>query len=199
MSTALSIEHTAFPDPNYYPVFQRLIQQFDRFYGDILLVGVGHVRHALQKIQQMFPDHPGRLIMENVDRTMHYPADDQNFEVIDHHIFAPQPIRGARAYYCTALRSYDQADSLIILERFKQAMVPGYSILLLDEFAVPAQNASWAVTSTERVENGAVAQVEQMEKELNTTIQRAGFHLRRSYRPANGTMVLQELELSVPV
>lgn len=74
-------------------------------------------------------------------------------------------------------------------------MVPGYSILLLDEVALPAENATWLVTSVERVESCANNEIKPTEEKLRSFVQRAGLALRRTYRPAFGTTVLMELEV----
>lgn len=138
-ANALSVVTTVFPDPEFYPVFQRLIQPFDPTKSDVLLVCIGDVPHVLQRFQQRFPNHPGRLILENIDPHFHHPGGHENlFGIIHHDIFAPQPIIGAKAYYCTGLRGHDEAGCVRILRELKLAMVPGYSILLLDEFALPA-------------------------------------------------------------
>lgn len=142
----------------------------------------------------MFPNHPGRLIMEIVDPDIEYPAYSQNYEIIRHNIFASQPIKGARMYYCQALRGRNMADSFRILQRFREAMIPGYSILLLETFTLPETRASWVVTSMERAENAANGIAEEMETELVKMCQQAGFRVGRSYRPPIGLLVLIELD-----
>lgn len=69
----LTAATAAFPDSHPYPVFQRLIQPFDPTISDVLLVGIGHVPHVLHRFKKMFPEHPGRLILENIDPGRDYP------------------------------------------------------------------------------------------------------------------------------
>lgn len=192
----LTADTTAFPDSHPYPVFQRLIQPFDPTISDVLLVGIGHVPHVLQRFKQRFPQHPGRLILENIDPSRDNPRGYENlFEIIRHDRFSPQPIQSAKAYYCTALQGHDEAGCVRILRQLRLAMVPGYSILLLDEVALPAENATWLVTSVERVESCANNEIKPTEEKLRSFVQRAGLALRRTYGPAFGTTVLMELEV----
>lgn len=82
-----------------------------------------------------------------------------------------------------------------VLRQLRLAMVPGYSTLLLDEVALLPENATWLITSVERVDSCANNEVKPTENKLRSLIQRAGLALRRTYRPAFGKMVLMELEV----
>ncbi|KAL9055588.1 MAG: hypothetical protein Q9162_003485 [Coniocarpon cinnabarinum] len=126
-----------------------------------LLVDVGGGEgHDIQAFHRAFPNAPGKLVLQDQAPVI------QNIRNLDETIvkeaydfFAPQPRKGARGspldccgratyhandhsvYYLRSIL-HDWADSkcLEILKRIGEAMEPGYSKLLLNEFILPAEN-----------------------------------------------------------
>lgn len=189
--------NTAIRDPGLYSVVDRLIDPFDPSKSDFLLVGIGFVAPVFRWLKRKFPDHPGRVILENIEEEYKYFADPENaFEVIRHNALAPQPIKGARTYYLRhAFRLYDQADCVRILEQLRPALEPGYSTVLLDEVTIPPEGASWPLTAFERMNIAVDGMEERSEEELRAIIHRAGFRVRRTHRTALGWTSLMELDL----
>lgn len=166
--------------------------------SDALLVGIGRVDDVLQQFSSRFPNHPGRLILEKIDPSNYEHPAGHSFEVLNHDILDPQPIMGARAYYLrTPMRRAHGAAFETILEQVKLAMVPGYSILLLEELGVSGPDATWTVTSVDRVDNAAQATMSLTKECLERILEQAGFRVRQTYRPRFGLTFLVDLELAV--
>ena len=198
---------TVFHDPHFFSIRQRLIEQFDPSKGDTLLVGIGEVGHILRDLKVEFPDHPGRLILYNLDRLVPYPEDSHNsYEVVNIPQDAPQSndldffrtlVRGARAYYLrTVMHSFSPSDYDTILRHIKKAMQPGYSILLLDTVAIPESNANWMITSADRVSHAVFNGIELTDQRFTYGIRQAGFNLLGSHRSEHGWTTMYECELS---
>lgn len=53
-------------DPGFYPVNERLIEQFNAKFGDILLVDVGGgLGHDLRELREKYPALPGKLVLQD--------------------------------------------------------------------------------------------------------------------------------------
>lgn len=164
--------------------------------GGTCLVVIGSVGDVLRHFSPRFANLPGRLVLEYTGPG-DYNGPAGNFVVINHNIFAPQPIRGARVYYLrTPLpRGADnEAGIMRIFEKLNLAMVHGYSILLFDHTVLGGQNATWAVTARERLEN-VISSVGWTEEDMKRIVRQAGFRIVRMYRPPLCVMVMMELVL----
>lgn len=204
-SSQLRADTTAFPDPTFCPeILERLIESFDPTRGNILLVGMGQVGHVLRRLETMIPNHAGRLILEDIkgndpERLAEdYPlGPEEPFELKFYNLRNPPPLtKGAKAYYIrTLLKRLDDDHSLKFLEQLKQAMVPGYSIVLIDELLLPAQGASWPVTTADRLNFLLGGPPKRTEEECNALIERAGLKVRKTYRAPLYWTTLMELEI----
>ncbi|KAH8774513.1 hypothetical protein F5883DRAFT_659363 [Diaporthe sp. PMI_573] len=97
-------------------------------------------------------------------------------------IYGQQPVNGARAYYLLAVLGWlDDHQALRFLEQLKQALAPGYSMVMIDDIVLSAQGTSWATTSSDRLYYICGAPKQRAEEEFNTLIKAAGFKLRKTY------------------
>lgn len=170
-----------FPNPDFYPIFDRLIQRFDPSSGrGLLLVGLGNVQHVLERFNDRFPDNKQyvKLLEQN-----------------------PNPLDAKRATACyrrDCLRGFDDDECMQLLERQRAAMLLGYSILLLEEITLPDQQADWMTTSWEQAGNaiGTELHMGRTSRQLTALFAKAGFTVR-CYRRALGFMTLWELTLKL--
>ena len=109
----------------------------------VLLVDIGGGEgHDVQAFHRGFPSTPGKLVLQDL------PPVIQNSKQLDSTIvcqvydfFTPQPIKGARVYYLRSiLHDWSNDKCLEVLSHIREAMEPGYSRLLLNEFILPAKN-----------------------------------------------------------
>lgn len=163
-------------DTGFYPVRERLITGFDDVVRDgesaetksPFLVDVGSSHgHQLVEFQKYFPDHPGTLILHDLeaviaqanlklgasdsasdsDTELRYGAavpGSTNFvpgstiHAMPHDFFTRQPVRHARAYYIHAcLHDWPDVQRRVILGHIRDAMRPDYSKLLINEVVLP--------------------------------------------------------------
>lgn len=173
------------PDPSFSPLLKRLVKRFDRSKSDILFVAIGASGSGfLRKFNNKFPDHPGRLILQEKPEFLEALSSYENiFEGIPTDKFDPHPIQGARAYYLlTTLRGKSEQECVTVLEQLKLAVEPGYSVVLLNEIIVPTQHASWRVTSMDRLVNATHSTNEWTEADIASIIKQAGFKTREMHR-----------------
>lgn len=152
----------------------------------------------------MIPNHDGKLIVEDTQPNLaprfleDYPLGAQEvFEVRQYDLCNPRPpAKGAKVYYLlTVLNQLHDRDSLSFLEQLKQALVPGYSIVLIDDIVLPAQDTSWPVTAVDRLNYLTGNSRKRTEAEFITLIEAAGFKVRKTYRAPLCWTTLMELEL----
>lgn len=154
--TAYRAGHPEWHQADFYPVAERLMAGYDAAVSDVLLVDVGgSVGHDLVAFAAHFPDHPGRLVLQDrepVIESIQGGGDDgparRPFEATVHDFFTPQPVRAARAYYLhSVLHDWDDVQGVRILENLRPAMRAGYSRLLLCEIVLTQERPALAATN----------------------------------------------------
>ncbi|KAL8691296.1 MAG: hypothetical protein Q9224_004209 [Gallowayella concinna] len=127
-----------------YPAKHNLCEKMEKSENAVLLVdiggGSGHVMEAFVKD----PGHQtGRLILQDLAAALG-DADSlmqQGIEAMAYDFFAPQPVKGAKAYYLRSiLHDWPDRACREILRNTAAAMRKGYSKLLLDELVLPDTN-----------------------------------------------------------
>lgn len=129
---------------------ESLVQGFDRSISNTLVVDIGGGKgHQLIELAAKNTHLPGRLVLQDLPQGLPCTSAEQetlsqhNVEAINHNFFGPQPIKGARYYYLSAiLHDWPDASCRSILRALKDAMVPGYSGLLLNGIILPESGAA---------------------------------------------------------
>lgn len=108
----------------------------------VLLVDIaGGEGHDVQAFARAFPSAPGILVLQDL------PPVIANIKQLDpkilrqpHDIFGEQPVKGARAYYMRSIyHDWPDEACVDIMKRIAEAMVRGYSKLLIFEWILPAR------------------------------------------------------------
>lgn len=188
-------------DPGFYPVNERLIEQFDADSSEALLVDVGGgLGHDLRELRQKYPNLRGRLVLQDRAEVLTEASKSDgnvDFQTMPHDFFTPQPVQGARAYYLhSVLHDWDDKDCVRILEALKPAMKKGYSTLLINELVVPSQGAAWPITSMDHLMLVLGAMRERTEEEWRDLLSTAGFRVLKIYSFEMGSESLIEAELA---
>lgn len=128
-----------------------------------------------------------------------FPGNGQYVKLLEQN---PNPFHAkrAKAYYRRdCLRGLDDTQCMQLLERQRAVMLPGYSILLLEEVTLPSRQANWMITSWEQAANaiGTELQMGRTSNQLKAIFKKAGFTVRGFDRPALGFMTLWELTLEL--
>ncbi|PYH68482.1 O-methyltransferase [Aspergillus vadensis CBS 113365] len=135
--------------PDVYPVKERLINGADPSLDSPFLVDIGgNVGHDLERFRAAFPDVPGKLILQDLPMMIGQIKDLHSSIVrMEYDFHDEQPVKGARAYYIhSTLHNWCDDVCETLLKRVKEAMKPGYSRLLINEFVVPETGAHWETT-----------------------------------------------------
>ena len=100
--------------------------------------------HELANFHKAHPDVPGRLILQDLPIVLDKVRDNpsQDIELMNYDFFTPQPVKGARAYYFRNIcHDWPDKDCQKFLFNTAQAMVKGYSRILIDEYVIPNTGA----------------------------------------------------------
>ncbi|KAJ5092114.1 S-adenosyl-L-methionine-dependent methyltransferase [Penicillium alfredii] len=167
----------------------------------VLLVDIGgSYGHDLEEFHRKHPHAPGRLILQDLPRTIDQISQlDSRIEAMPYDFLTPQPIHGARAYYLhQILHDYPDDRCVEIIEQVKRAMTPGYSKLLINEHVIPATGADWEATYLDLYLMVAFSARERtVEDWRNLLEKRCGLVISRFWDPGHGVEGVIECELPV--
>lgn len=178
----------------FFPVISKLSS------NDIetpVLVDVGGgTGHELVNLIQKYPDLSGRLIVQDItaviDSITKLPS---AVEAMKHDFFAPQPVKGAKAYYLgNVLHDWPDKQAELILARTKEAMGP-QSRLLICENVLSDSNVSLYSASTDLFMMGNFAAHERTQAQFRALLEQAGFDILEIWKPSGsneGSMMLFE-------
>ncbi|KAG2419495.1 hypothetical protein HFD88_004291 [Aspergillus terreus] len=149
----------------------------------VLFVDIGGSRgHQSIALRQRYPDLPGRVVVQDIPHVVAEVTANplpgfENIEIMEHDMFTPQPLKGARAYYFRSV-FHDWPDDRCceILENLKVGMT-GESLLLLDEMVVSERDAPWRATLADMTMAVALSAMERTEAEWRALLDAAGLRM----------------------
>ncbi|CAJ2508351.1 Uu.00g133770.m01.CDS01 [Anthostomella pinea] len=186
-------------DPSFYPVKERLIEGADSSPDVPFLIDIGgSVGHDVSQFLKMWPDHPGKLVLQDLGVVVNQIKDlDPGIQRMEYDFHAPQPLKGARAYYMhSCLHDWPDSVCLSILGRIKEAMKPGYSKLLINENVIPTEDAWWETTALDMVMLTYFASRERTRTDWENLMEKAGLKIVKIYGGGHGVESLLEIELA---
>ncbi|GKZ79986.1 hypothetical protein AnigIFM56816_004195 [Aspergillus niger] len=135
---------------DWLPVQDRVLADADSNPDRALIVDIGGGRgHDLLGFKKRFPGAPGKLVLEDLPVVIDevrgaQDLDGANIVPVKYNFFTEQqPVKGARVYYFkNVMHDWSDEKARIILNYVVEAMEPGYSKLIMEEYIVPDQNAS---------------------------------------------------------
>lgn len=148
-----------------------------------------------------FPDYKGRLVLQELPHSITLAKQmgleaDGHIEAIAHDMFAPQPIKGARAYYMrSVLHDWPDHKVLEVLEQLKAVMTPGYTRLLLNEFVIKNEKPDWRASSLDVLLMVLMCAHERSEREWRQLIGQAGLTITKIYTKTESTESVIEVML----
>ncbi|KAH8671506.1 O-methyltransferase-domain-containing protein [Xylariales sp. PMI_506] len=189
--------------PCLYPAQTHLMDGFDGDAYSPFLVDVGGGNgYDLAEFIRYYPNYPGKLILQDL------PVVISRIQTLDARIVrneydfrAEQPVKGARAYSMhSILHNWPDATCEQILARVKDAMEPGYSKLLINEFVIPATGTHWEMSAQDIWMMALLSSRERTEAEWRTLLENtAGFKIKRIWPGSDkGSESLIECELPRP-
>ncbi|PWY84759.1 S-adenosyl-L-methionine-dependent methyltransferase [Aspergillus heteromorphus CBS 117.55] len=135
---------------DWFPVADRVLAQADPDPERALIVDIGAGRgHDLLGFQSRFPDSPGKLILEDLPLVIDEVQGARDLDAagivpVKYNFFTErQPVKGSRVYYFkNVMHDWSDDKARIILNHVIEAMEPGYSKLIMEEYIVPDRNAT---------------------------------------------------------
>lgn len=183
------------PWTDVYPSHQLL----DGYAGGPLVIDVGGgLGHDLHLFDQKHPGYSSQLVLQDLPDKVTHPTCSTKIRRSAHDFFTPQPEsdRGARSYYLhSIIHDYDDCHALKILQHLKDAMIPGYSKLLIHDIIVPPIKASRRDTSVDLHMMAKLGGRERTEDMLLGLVQGLGFHVRKIWRSDCSEKSILEAEL----
>lgn len=110
----------------------------------VLIVDVGGgPGQELVGLKQAHPELPGRYVLEDLPATLDRIASlPDGIEKLPYDFFTPQPIKCAQAYFMRdVMHNWSEANCTKILSNIVEAMDKEYSVLLIDQYVLPATGA----------------------------------------------------------
>ncbi|RYP65821.1 hypothetical protein DL771_008122 [Monosporascus sp. 5C6A] len=185
---------------DFYPIKQELLPGFDAEDPDaVFMVDVGgSVGHEIQAVKRRYPDIPGRMVLQDVPATIARVVLENGMEAMSHDFFTPNPIKaiGARAYYLrNVLHDWDDDRCRVILKHIRDAMRPGYSVLLINEFSIPLKGACAFATHSDFMLMAINAAVERTEQQWYHLMESVGLRIKKIWTLEPDTESLLEVTL----
>ncbi|KAI7465139.1 hypothetical protein KC357_g7700 [Hortaea werneckii] len=186
-------------DPGFYAVKERMLERFDPTISDTLLVDVGGGKgHDLCMFADQYPDHPGKIVLQDQDTVVAEAIKDSRFECSSHDFFTPQPIKNAKAYSLhSILHDWSDANALKILKNLKPALRPGYSKVLINEIVLSEEEPTLAATSMDMMMLAHMDARERTESEFRTLLELAGYRVSDIVKGRDSPTPQRELEYFV--
>ena len=101
---------------------------------------------------------------------------------------------GARAYYLrNVLHDWDDDRCRVILKHIRDAMTPGYSVLLINEFSIPLKGASSFATHSDFMLMAINAAVERTEQQWYHLMESVGLQIKKIWTLEPDTESLLEV------
>lgn len=188
-------------DKGFFPVESILFNEFDPSSGDgALLVDIGgNVGHDLEEFRSKHPAHPGKLVLQDLQRVINQIETlDESIVRMPYDFYTENPIKGAKAYFMhTVLHDWPDELCVKILKNISDAMKPGYSRLLINEQVIPPLDAHWEATSLDILMLNLFSAKERTEGEWTNLVEKltdANLRVVKFWSVGNGVENLIEVE-----
>lgn len=148
-------------------------------------IGGGHGQDLIA-LKEKHPTVSGKLILQDqshvIDEIKELPS---GIETMSHDFFAPQPVKGAKAYFLRfVLHDWPDKQARQILSQIKDAMSPE-SLLLISEVVLPDSNVSLLAAQIDVLMMGLFTGLERTRKQFETLLNDVGLELVRIWTSDN--------------
>ena len=128
------------PTKPWYSIYP-LIDRWPQVATSGVFVDVGgNIGHQAVAVKDVFPQLDCHFIVQDLNSVVsgnpHLAEKQVEFQA--HDFFQPQPVKGATFYYLRhIIHDWPDREAIQILSHIREAMKPGYSKVLLNEWALP--------------------------------------------------------------
>ncbi|KAI4088972.1 MAG: hypothetical protein LQ344_005724 [Seirophora lacunosa] len=165
----------------FYPFADNVLTDADTNPDAVTVVDVGGgLGHGLTELKDKFPELKGRLILQDLPKTIEHAGDGEGiFEPTAHDFFTPQPVQGSKAYLIRqVLHDWPDQECQAILKHLAAAMRAGYSKLLVNEIIIPEVGASDFIIACDLVMMGLGGGMERTKSHWSSLLESAGLRIQ---------------------
>lgn len=151
-----------------------------------LLVDVAGGRgHDLVEFREAFEHEPGRFILQDTQQVLDSATSlGPQVEKVALNFFQQAPVGRARIYFLKfIMHDYSDADCLRILANIKQAMTPGYSYLVINDFILPETGCHQLPAQWDLMMMMYMSGIERTESQWKALMDAAGLEIHGMYQP----------------
>ncbi|KAL8670613.1 MAG: hypothetical protein Q9168_004862 [Polycauliona sp. 1 TL-2023] len=166
----------------FYPFAENIMADAASEPEAVLVVDVGGgLGHGLVEIQEKFPACKGRLLLQDLPKTVEQAETNGGiFEPMAHDIFASQPIQGPKIFLIRqVLHDWPDQECREILGHLVAAMRPSYSKILINEFVAADTGPSDFITAIDLVMMGLSGGMERTESQWCRLLSSAGLRIEK--------------------
>jgi hypothetical protein len=171
----------------------------DGYTGGPLIVDIGgNVGDDLELFRMKHPEHGSQLVLQDLPGVVINATCSADIQRVAHDFFTAQPdsCRGARAYYLhSILHDWDDHHAQEILQHIRNAMLPGYSKLLVNDVLMPTHRASRRDTSVNLHMMAKLGARERTGDALSALVERLGLRVRKIWSSDSSETSILEAEL----
>ncbi|OJJ62358.1 hypothetical protein ASPSYDRAFT_55239 [Aspergillus sydowii CBS 593.65] len=163
-----------------------------------LVVDIGGGKgDILIRFKDSYPDHPGRLILQDLPSTFqHIDQPPNGIELMEHDFFAPQPVQGACIYLLSrVLHDWPDAKCEEILSNIVPAMDPDNSTLLIVDRMLPDQGVDLGEASFDILMFMNYSAMERSSQQWKDLLSRTGLELVRVWRSSGASECALEVKI----
>lgn len=187
--------HHRLPWFELYPSWNIL----DGYTGGPLIVDVGgNLGDDLELFKMQNPEHVSRLVLQDLPSVITHATCSDDIQRVAHDFFTAQPnsCRGARVYYLhSILHDWDDHHAQEILQHIRDAMLPGYSKLLINDVIMPTRRASRRDTSVNLHMMAKLGGRERTGEALSALVNGLGLRVRKIWSSDSSETSILEAEL----
>ncbi|KAL4902301.1 hypothetical protein BDW74DRAFT_62771 [Aspergillus multicolor] len=157
------------------------------------------IGHVLAK----HPELPkGSLVLQDLPEIIEVAKGqvDSRVTAMVHDFFTPQPVRGSRAYFLHAvLHDWPDDQATLLLHNTRDAMMPGYSKLIIYDIVLPPQGASISQTTMDVNMMSLLSAAERTQGAWEVLLKNAGFRVVRFWPDPQQYEMVIEAEVDADV
>ncbi|KAL8803015.1 MAG: hypothetical protein Q9182_003441 [Xanthomendoza sp. 2 TL-2023] len=165
---------------DFYPFAEKVLAGAPTDAESVLVVDVGGgLGHGLVEMKERFPESPGRLILQDLSKTIEQAGNGEGiFEPMAHDFFTPQPVQGPKIFLIRqVLHDWPDRECQQILQHLAAAMRPEHSKLLINEFVLADVGASDFIIAIDLVMMGMSGGMERTVSRWNKLLASAGLRI----------------------
>ncbi|KAJ5604024.1 hypothetical protein N7537_006980 [Penicillium hordei] len=152
---------------------------------------------VLARFRDSYPDHPGRLILQDLSSTFqHLDQPPDGIELMEHDFFAPQPVQGACIYLLSrVLHDWSDSNCEKILSNIVLAMDPDNSTLLIVDRVLKDQGVDLGEASFDILMWMNYSAMERSTQQWQNLLGRVGLQLVRVWRSSGASECALEVKV----